>query len=156
MADLVLGPVDRCACPVPLFPSSCWKCSQCQVPIGTCPLGSQFISEHPNSFSGGTVVKNSPSNEGDTGDSGPFPGSGRSPGEGNGNPLQYSCLENPTDRGAWQATVDGVANSQTPLSNYAHLDGRTHCCLAPEASWEPWGTWRHREEGAPNYTSSGA
>ena len=42
------------------------------------------------------------------GDPGSIPGLGRSPGEGNGNPLQYSCLENPTDRGAWQATVHGV------------------------------------------------
>ena len=45
-----------------------------------------------------------------------IPGSGRSPGEGNGNPLQYSCLENSTDRGAWWAIVHGVAKSQTPLS----------------------------------------
>jgi len=43
--------------------------------------------------------------------------SGRSPGEGNGNPVQYSCLENSMDRGAWWATVHGVAKSQTPLSN---------------------------------------
>ena len=47
------------------------------------------------------------------GDLGLIPGSGRSPGGGHGNPLQYSCLENPTDRGAWQATVYGVAKSQT-------------------------------------------
>ena len=47
------------------------------------------------------------------GDLGSMPGSGRSPGEGNGNPLQYSCLENPTDGGAWWATVQGVAKSQT-------------------------------------------
>ena len=46
-----------------------------------------------------------------------IPGSGRSPGEGNGHPLQYSCLEKSTDRGAWQATVHGVANSWTRLSN---------------------------------------
>ena len=45
------------------------------------------------------------------------PGLERSPGEGNGNPLQHSCLENPTDRGPWQATVHGVAKSQTRLSN---------------------------------------
>ena len=45
------------------------------------------------------------------------PGSGRSSGEGNGNPLQYSCLGNPMGRGAWQATVHGVANSQTQLSD---------------------------------------
>ena len=48
-----------------------------------------------------------------TGDVGSVPGSGRSPGEGSGNPLQYSCLENPMDRGAWRATVHGVAKSQT-------------------------------------------
>ena len=46
-----------------------------------------------------------------------IPGSGRSPGEGNGNPLQYSCLENSMDRGAWRATVHGVAKSQTRLSD---------------------------------------
>ena len=47
------------------------------------------------------------------GDLGLIPGPGRSPGEGNGNPLQYSCLENPTDRGAWQAIVFGVAELDT-------------------------------------------
>ena len=58
-------------------------------------------------FPGGSVVKNPPASAGDTGS---IPGSGRSPGEGNGNPLQYFCLENPKDRGAWQATVHGVAS----------------------------------------------
>ena len=53
----------------------------------------------------------------DAGDSGSIPGSGRSPGAGHGNPLQYSCLENSMDRGAWRATVDGVAKSWTRLSN---------------------------------------
>ena len=48
-------------------------------------------------------------------------GSGRSPGEGNGDPRQYSCLENPTDRGAWQGTVHGVAKNQTQLSNWTHI-----------------------------------
>ena len=51
------------------------------------------------------------------GDLGLIPGLGRSSGEGNGNSLQYSCLENPLDRGAWQATVNWVAQSQTQLSN---------------------------------------
>ena len=55
------------------------------------------------------VVKNLPANAGDVRDADLIPGSGRSPGEGNGNPLQYSYLENPMDRGAWQATVHGVA-----------------------------------------------
>ena len=52
------------------------------------------------------------------GDLGLIPGSGRSPGEGNGNPLQYSCLENPMDRGAWWAIVHGVTKSRTRLSNF--------------------------------------
>ena len=54
----------------------------------------------------------------DAGDPGSIPGSGRSPGEGNGNPLQYSCLENPMDGGAWWATVHEVAKSQTGLSDF--------------------------------------
>ena len=62
------------------------------------------------------VVKNPPANAGDIRDSGSMPGSGRSPGEGNGNPLQYTCLENSMDRGAWQAIVHEVANSQTQLT----------------------------------------
>ena len=51
------------------------------------------------------VIKNPPANAGGTRDTGSIPGSGRSPGGGLGNPLQYSCLENPMNRGAWQATV---------------------------------------------------
>ena len=63
------------------------------------------------------MVKLLPANARDARDLGSIPGSGRSPGEGKGNPLQYSCLENSMDRGAWKATVHAVANSQTCLSN---------------------------------------
>ena len=59
-------------------------------------------------FPSGSVDKESACNAGDTGDVGLIPGSGQSPGEGNGNPLQYSYLENPMGRGAWQATVQRV------------------------------------------------
>ena len=59
------------------------------------------------------MVKNLPANAGDLG---LIPGLGGSPGEENGNPLQFSCLENPMDRGAWQATVHVVAKNQKPLS----------------------------------------
>ena len=59
------------------------------------------------------VVKNPPASAGDIGDLGSIPGSGRSPGGGHGSPLQYSCLENPMNRGAWWATVLGVTKSQT-------------------------------------------
>ena len=57
------------------------------------------------------MVRNPPASAGDVRDAGLIPGSGRSPGVGNGNPLQYSCLENPMDRGAWQAAVHGVTKS---------------------------------------------
>ena len=67
-----------------------------------------------NIFPGGSVVKNLPAN---TGDIGLIPGSGRSPGGGNGNRLQYSCPENPRGRGAWRATVHGVSKSQMRLSD---------------------------------------
>ena len=64
-------------------------------------------------FPGGSVVKNPPTNAGDTRELGLVPGLGRSPGEGNGNPLQYSCQEKPMDRGSWQAVVHRAAKSQT-------------------------------------------
>ena len=63
------------------------------------------------------MVKDLPT---DAGDAGSITGSRRSPGEGNGNPLQYSYLGNPVDRRAWRATVHGVANSQTRLSTHTH------------------------------------
>ena len=67
------------------------------------------------SFPGGSELKASTCNEGDL-DS--IPGFRRSPGEGNGNPLQYSCLENPMDRGSWWSIVHRVAKSRTQLSNF--------------------------------------
>ena len=63
------------------------------------------------------MVRNPPANAGDTGDAGLIPELGRSPGEGNGNPLQYSCLENSMDRGAWWATAHKVGKSRTQLSD---------------------------------------
>ena len=68
-------------------------------------------------FSGSTNGKNLPANAGEIKDAGSITGLGRSPGGGNGNPFQCSCLENPKDRGAWQAKVHWVANNQTLLSN---------------------------------------
>ena len=69
-------------------------------------------------FPGGSEVKASACNAGDLVS---IPGLGRSSGEGNGNPLQYSCLENPMDGGAWWATVHGVAKSRIQLSNFTSL-----------------------------------
>ena len=69
--------------------------------------------------------KGSASNSGDIRDMGSFPGSGRSPGEGNGNPLRYSCLENPMDRRAWWATVHGITeeSDMTEATSDAHMWG---------------------------------
>ena len=74
---------------------------------------SMFCKIFPDSAEGKEFTCNS----GDTGDMDLIPGSGRSPGEGNGNLLQYSCLENPVDRGTWWATVQSVTKSWTPLSH---------------------------------------
>ena len=77
-------------------------------------------------FPCGSVVKNPPANAGDTGVSGSVPGLGRPPGEGNGNPLQYSCLENPMDGGARRATVHGVPKSWTQLSDFTLITSTEH------------------------------
>ena len=86
---------------------------------GLAPLSNQAQSVnwgvyYENDFPGGSVVNNPPANAGDAGS---IPGSERCPGEGNGNPLQYSCLGNPMDRRVWQATVHGVPKNQTQLSD---------------------------------------
>ena len=69
------------------------------------------------------MVKNPPANAGDIGDMGSIPRLGKSPGGGHGTPLQYSCLENPMVRGAWQVAVHGVAHIQTQLKQLS-----THAC----------------------------
>ena len=74
----------------------------------------QVPYRHYLGFPGGSVLKNPPVNAGDTSS---ILGLGRSPGEGSGNPLRYSCLDNPMDRGAWWATVHGVTKSRTQLRN---------------------------------------
>ena len=79
------------------------------------------------------------------GDVGSTPGSGRSPGEGNGNPLQYSCLENPMDRGAWRATVPGVTKSWTQLSDRAHTHTRNQ-----EKYWWTYLQGRNRDTEVKN------
>ena len=75
------------------------------------------------------MVKNLPANAGDTGDMGLIPGLGRFPGRGNGNPLQYSCLENSKDREAWWATVHGVEESDTIESGTASAWAQKGSCV---------------------------
>ena len=105
-----------------------------------------FLSYHPYVFPlwiglhlylgspGGSVGKEFACNVGDIGDAGLIPGLGRFPGGGHGYPLQYSCMENPMDRGAWRAIVHGVSKSQTRLKWLS-----THICiylvLKPSFSW---------------------
>ena len=90
---------------------------QALVAIGTSPthewlwLRVSFLTGFP----GGSMAKNPPA---DARDTGLIPGSGRSPGAGYGNPLQYPCLESATDRGPWRATVNGVAERRTQLSTH--------------------------------------
>ena len=79
--------------------------------LATFNRDSNMFNKQHMGLPGGIVEKNPPANAGDVGDASSIPGLGRSPGGGNGNPLQHSCLENPMDRGAWQATVHGVAQS---------------------------------------------
>ena len=90
------------------------KCSleECQLAYS---VGKPVTPSEVQGFPGGSDGKASAYNAGDPGS---IPGSGRSPGEGHGNPLQCSCLENPVDGGAWWATVHGVAKNQTRLSNF--------------------------------------
>ena len=91
-------------------------------------------------FPGGSVVKNLPTDARDTGDMGSSHGLGRSPGGGNGNRLQCSYLENPTDRGAWQAIVHRVARSWTWLSDWAHIHAQPGAALS-RLEAEPTCTW---------------
>ena len=92
---------------------------------------------------GDSVVKNPPANSGDTGS---IPESGRSPGEGNGNSFQYSCLGNPVDGGAWWATVHGVAQSWTWLSD------KESTCQLMKRTLDPWVgkiSWRRKWQLVP-------
>ena len=114
---MVWGPLDR-----PTQPQSVGEITGKQILLegmknSTTPVeGCLAVS---TGFPGGSEVKASACNAGDLGS---IPGQGRSLGEGNGNPLQYSCLENPMDRGAWWATVHGVTKSRTRLTDFTFLD----------------------------------
>ena len=103
---LTAGSRPSTANPQSLSLQQTWTCSWAQSPAQPAQLASQEVLE----------VKNLPASAGDVRDMGSIPGLGRSPGGGHGNPLQYSYLENPMDRGAWQAIVHGVTKSWTRLS----------------------------------------
>ena len=100
-------------------PTVCWAPHQTEARILciSCVLGA---------FQVALVVKNPLASVGDTGDTGSIPGSGRSPGEGHGNPFQCSCLESPMDRGTWKAIAHGVTKSQARFSDWACTHTHTH------------------------------
>ena len=87
------------------------------------------------------MVKNPPANAGDMRDLGSFPGSGRSPGSGHGNPLQYSCLENPMDRGASWATVNRIKKSWTWLKQLSSLVYCRELCSMLHGNLDGRGIW---------------
>ena len=87
---------------------------------------------HFMAFPMALVVKNLPANAGDAGDPGSIPGSGRSPGGGHDNPLQYSCLENPVNRGAWRATVHGVSKESDTGKATKRARTHTHTSMQTE------------------------
>ena len=117
----------------------------------SCIVGGFFTAELPGKPNlGMLVVKNLPINAGDSRDAGSVPGGERSPGGGHDNPLQYSCLENPMDRGAWRAMVHRVTKSQTCLKQlsthtrtihksyvFIPLDFRLPPVIALESPWQP-------------------
>ena len=116
---------------------ACHKCLVLSPPSSTGPSTGAFVmfpEQSSQGFPGGSISKESACS---AGDQGLIPGSGRSPGEGNGKPLQYSCLESPMDKGAWWATVHGVTKSWTRLSDFtlntASISISGHCiCLLPD------------------------
>ena len=94
-----------------------WEIPRTEEPSGLQSMRPQRVGrKHSFCFPGGSISKESAGNAGALG---LIPGSGRSPGGGQGNPLQYSCLENPMDRGAWWATVRRVTKSQTRLKQFS-------------------------------------
>ena len=97
-------------------------------------------------FPSGSVVKNLPASAGDTD---LIPGLGISPGEGNGNPLQYSYLENPMDGGAWWATVHGVASSRIRLSDFTFFHFHLHCYRSSSSPWKGTRSLLDREFQSP-------
>ena len=110
-----------------------WRMPWTEEPVqatvhGVARVGQDLATQPPPP----SVVKNPPANAGDARDRGSIPGSGRSPGGGHGNPLQYSCLEDPVDGGAWQATVYRVAESD--VTEHARAKGGPRATRQPQAT----------------------
>ena len=123
-----------------MFPPPSFPCSQVPPPVAFLLFHASITQSKEWRFSSSSVVplrftmrwgslltqlvKNLPVKAGDTTDKSSIPGSGRSPGERNGNPLQYSCLENSVDRGAWLSIVHGIAKSRIRLNIHVHTPNK--------------------------------
>ena len=117
VVDGLWGPGDPRQ-PPPATSATCWP--RCATQILPFTIGASQVAR---------VVKNLPANSGDVRDTGSISASERSAGGGNGNPLQYSCPENPTDRGAWRATVHRIAQSRTRLKRLSTHTSSTTCAM---------------------------
>ena len=107
-------PLTRKGQPTPFFLFLPWAEEPARLQsVGLHRVRHTVATWHSEGFPSGSVVKDLPANAGEIGEAGSVPGWGRSHGGGNGNPLHYSCLENPVDRGAWRAAVPGVTESDT-------------------------------------------
>ena len=132
----VWGPDSSIRCPKTSQPESDQDQSQLRQTLVLNHL-CQTVSQSFNLlFPDGSWVRNPPASVEDAGDAGSITGSGRSPGKGNGNPLQYSFLENPMDRGAWRATVQRAAKSQMP---HTHCKTDHQLCSENHCGKNAWG-----------------
>ena len=109
----------------------------CSIDLCVCFYASSIL--FGGGFPAGAMVKNVPTNAGDPGDGSLTPGSRRSHGEGNGNPLQYSCLENSMDRGTWQATVPGLKRELDMTCTRGHTHTLFWCLRLCSIAWHQRG-----------------
>ena len=108
------------------FEAKAWRCVT---------LSTFYTAKPVTGFPGSTSGKGSTCQAGDARDAGSVLGSGRSPGEGNGNPLQYACLGNSMDRGAWRAAAHGVRHGLSAAQRVGHDRAHACCCLLWETRW---------------------
>ena len=134
----------------PLNRGDSWELMRTTTPTSKEQVQLQWFLTQRQDFPSGSDGKASAYNMGDPGS---FPGLGRSQAEGNGNPLQYSCLENPMDRGAWEATVHGVAKSRTQLSNFTLTLNFQNTCEASTSNSQNHSRELHSRHHTPANTN---
>ena len=134
----------------PLNRGDSWELMRTTTPTSKEQVQLQWFLTQRQDFPSGSDGKASAYTMGDPGS---FPGLGRSQAEGNGNPLQYSCLENPMDRGAWEATVHGVAKSRTQLSDFTLTLNFQNTCEASTSNSQNHSRELHSRHHTPANTN---